>query len=59
MRFAPLMVICDPGGALEGEKELIVGGAFESTSNNGAFPFESSGPRTNAVPAGVVMTIQQ
>ena len=59
MKLAPLMVICDPGDALEGEKEVIVGGAVASTSNNEAFPFESSGPWTYAVPAGVVMTTQQ
>ena len=32
VKLAPESVTCDPAGPLVGEKELIVGGAVESTS---------------------------
>ena len=58
MRLAPLMVICDPSGALEGEIELMVGDAVESTSKKLGVPIEFC-LMTFAVPPEVVMTIKQ
>jgi len=44
--LAPLRVIREPTAAVVGEKELIVGGAVESTSKKVRLPYWSSGPAT-------------